>query len=124
MFYGTSPEIFDRATRLRKHMTPAERKLWSHLKQRPLFYHIFRRQHPMGPFIADFYCHSIKLVIELDGNIHKKEDVKQNDIERSRIIESWDIAILRFENGIVLENIELVLNIINEKISMLETEAT
>jgi cyclase len=78
----------------------------------------------MGPFIADFYCHSIKLVIELDGNIHKKEDVKQNDIERSRIIESWDIAIIRFENGIVLENIELVLNIINEKISMLETEAT
>jgi imidazole glycerol-phosphate synthase subunit HisF len=69
MFDGASPLIFERAKDLRKNMTEAEKVLWFHLKQNSGGFK-FRRQHPLGIYIADFYCHKAKLVIELDGTIH------------------------------------------------------
>ena len=75
MFYGASHLIFKRAEELRNRMTSAEEILWKHI-------HInewklkFRRQHPIWNYVVDFYCHGIKLVIELDGGIHDAEDVK------------------------------------------------
>ena len=98
MFYGAGPLIFENAKRLRNNQTHAELVLWGYLKQ-----------HPLGIFIADFYCHSLKLVIELDGSIHNKEDVREYDIYRQKLIEEDGIKVLRFSNDDVEKRIEMVL---------------
>lgn len=70
LFYGASHLIMSRARELRKKMTPSEKTLWEYLKNKQLLGLRFRRQHPIDIFIVDFYCHNIKLVIELDSDIH------------------------------------------------------
>lgn len=77
LFYGASPEIFRRAEILRNNMTGAEQMLWDKINYKQLKGYRFRRQHPINRFIADFYCHKAKLVIELDGNIHDKKEVAE-----------------------------------------------
>jgi very-short-patch-repair endonuclease len=69
MFHDASPEIFSRAKSLRQNMTSSELNLCELIKVRYNKYK-FRLQHPIGPYIADFYCHKLKLVIELDGRHH------------------------------------------------------
>jgi len=69
----------------------------------------FRRQHPIAIYIADFYCHSKKIVIELDGSIHNLPEVKKNDEERQHYMESLGIRVLRFTNKEVSNNIEATL---------------
>ena len=70
MFYGAKPETFQKAKLLCNKMTQAENKLWTLLKIKSVLNLRFRRQHPLDIFIADFYCHELKLVIEVDGEIH------------------------------------------------------
>jgi len=108
MFDGASPLIFEMAKGLRKNMTESEKILWFHLKQSPEGFK-FRRQHPLGIYIADFYCHKAKLVIELDGNVHDDADVKNNDEIRQRSIEEGGIRVVRFKNERVYKEIETVL---------------
>ena len=72
MFYGAAPIIHKQARELRKRQTKAEKVLWDFLTNHKLQVK-FRRQHPIGQFIADFYCHNLKLVIEADGEIHQKK---------------------------------------------------
>ena len=79
MFYGASPNTFDKARLLRNNMTEAETIMWDKLKNRSLFNARFRRQHPIGIFIVDFYCHEYKLAIEIDGEIHLKNEVIEYD---------------------------------------------
>ena len=79
MFYGASPITFDKARLLRNNMTKAEQILWDKLKDRNVFKPRFRRQHPIGIFIVDFYCHEYKLAIEIDGEIHLKKEAKEYD---------------------------------------------
>ena len=87
LFLGANPEIFANAKSLRYNMTQAEAMLWSVL-------HVttsgakFRRQHPLGSYIADFYCHKHKLVIVVDGSIHQLPEVMQNDLEKQLFFES------------------------------------
>src|SRR5881394_4595390 len=85
MFYGASNLIFQRAEELRNTMTPAEEIIWKaiHINEWKLK---FRRQHPIANYVVDFYCHPIKLVIEVDGGIHETEDVKKNDEEREKYL--------------------------------------
>jgi very-short-patch-repair endonuclease len=78
MFAGAEQVLFERAAELRSQPTHAEEVLWSYLKIKPLGFK-FRRQHPYLIYILDFYCHALHLVIEVDGAIHQKEEVKQND---------------------------------------------
>ncbi len=108
MYYNASPLIFERAKLLRNNLTHAEKRLWSILSNKQMLELHFRRQHPLNRFIADFYCHSIKLVIEVDGGIHQKEERKEYDIGRSAEIEKWGIKILRFTNEQVLTDIDSV----------------
>jgi very-short-patch-repair endonuclease len=108
MFYGANRNIFERASELRKNMTEAEKVLWNELKNRQIFKARFRRQHPIDIFIADFYCHEHKLVIEVDGGIHSETDIKEHDIGREFEIEKLGIKILRFTNNEVLADIETV----------------
>ncbi len=111
MFAGASNIIFENAKHLRKNMTHAETVLWFQLRQKPEGYK-FRRQHPLGVYIIDFYCHKIKLAIEIDGSIHEVEHIKQNDLLRQKWIEENGIRVLRFTNKDVLETGELVLQAI------------
>ncbi len=97
MYYGATPFIFQRATELRNTMTAAEASLWKslHINEWKLK---FRRQHPIANYIVDFYCHSLKLVIEIDGDIHDHEDVKKNDAEREKYLKGLGLSMLRFRN--------------------------
>ena len=98
MFYNARPHIFEKAKMLRKNMTEAETKLWRKLKGKRLLGLRFRPQHPIDIFIADFYCHPLKLVIEIDGEIHKSKDQKEYDIGREGELENWGIQVFRFTN--------------------------
>jgi imidazole glycerol-phosphate synthase subunit HisF len=116
MFYGAGRLIFERAKDLRNRMTDAETVLWGYLKQKPLGYK-FRRQHPLGFYIADFYCHKLLLVIEVDGKIHGREDVAKNDKERQHAIESLGLKVVRFTNDEVHKQLEKVVSTIEEFIN-------
>ncbi|MCX6333634.1 MAG: endonuclease domain-containing protein [Bacteroidia bacterium] len=98
MFYGASRNIFERVHGLRKKMTLTEKIMWEELKNTKLFKVKFRRQHPIDIFIVDFYCHELKLAIEIDGEIHLKEEIKEYDNGRIHDIEKLGIKILRFTN--------------------------
>jgi very-short-patch-repair endonuclease len=63
---------------LRKNSTPAEKLLWNHLRRKQLYGLKIRRQHPISPYIVDFYCSQIRLVIEVDGEIHKYQQEQDN----------------------------------------------
>jgi cyclase len=115
MFYNARPIIFERAKRLRKNMTEAEKLLWERLRNKQLGVR-FKPQHPIGHFIADFYCHQAKLVVELDGEIHNKQ--KQYDIGREGEMEEYGIRVLRFKNHEVLEDLEGVVGRIKESLEI------
>jgi very-short-patch-repair endonuclease len=108
MFYGASKKIFLRAIELRNNMTLAEIKLWEELQKKEIFKARWKRQHPVGIFVVDFYCHKYKLAIEVDGDIHLQEEVREHDDGRSHDIEKLGIRILRFKNQEVFEEIESV----------------
>jgi cyclase len=92
-------------------MTHAEMILWSHLKAGVNAVK-FRRQHPLGIYVADFYCHQIKLIIEVDGSIHNKKEIKTHDIERESILIAEGYTVIRFSNYQVLNETEFVLSTI------------
>lgn len=116
MFMGASNLIFKNAHTLRNNMTPAEMILWGHLKSNQLGTK-FRRQHPLGIYIADFYCHQHKIIIELDGSIHDVPEIAINDIERQCNIENDGIKVLRFKNEEIFSQLEKVLETIKQTIS-------
>lgn len=96
-----------RAKELRQRMTPEEQIIWQHLRNNRLNGLHFRRQQVIDGFIADFYCHSAALVIEVDGKIHEKQ--AEYDAERDRILSARGLRSLRIRNEEVRENIEGVL---------------
>jgi cyclase len=86
MFLGADKAIFQRAEALRNSQTETEKILWEYLRTKP-FGCKFRRQHPLISYVADFYCHSLKLIIEIDGSVHEDKDVAVYDIERQKNLE-------------------------------------
>lgn len=116
MFYGAKAEIFNRAAKLRENETEAEKLLWAYLSKRQLSGLKFRRQHPISSFIVDFYCHSKKLVIELDGEIHDQIDQEDYDVGRKYELESLGLKVLKFKNQEVFDDVELVLKSIKESV--------
>ena len=109
MFYGASSNIFEKAKVLRGNMTEAETVLWEKLSNKKLDGHRFRRQHSISSFIADFYCHKAKLVIEVDGEVHQHEEQADYDEGRNYDIESLGIKVVRFSNREVIYDIDEVL---------------
>jgi very-short-patch-repair endonuclease len=108
MFEGANPIVFELAKELRRNMTEAEVKLWFHLKQGVSGFK-FRRQHPLKIYIADFYCHKLKLVIEADGRIHNKPEVKEYDAVREQNLTEWGYVVVRFTNEQILKEEEKVI---------------
>lgn len=68
----------------------------------------FRRQHVIQPYIVDFYCHEIGLVIELDGSQHGTEDGKEYDVERTKFLEALDLTVVRYWNHDVMSQMDVV----------------
>ena len=99
-------------------MPKAEIILWSKLRRKQLQDERFRRQYSIGSYVVDFYCPSLKLAIEVDGDSHTDASM-YHDQERQEFIESYGIRFLRFTNDDVCENLEWVLDEIYETIEHL-----
>jgi very-short-patch-repair endonuclease len=102
----------DKSRLLRKNQTDAERKLWSLLRNRQIAGVKFRRQFPIEKYILDFYSPELKLCIESDGGQHYDESGLQRDQERTSVLTSLGVNVLRFNNRDVLINIEGVYDVI------------
>ena len=87
-----------RARELRHGATDAEQHLWRRLRDRRLSGHNFRRQHPVGGFIADFACLEAKLIVEVDGGQHFEAEGEMKDQRRTASLECAGFAVLRFDN--------------------------
>ncbi|MBL8881493.1 MAG: DUF559 domain-containing protein [Hyphomicrobium sp.] len=98
------------ARRLRRRQTEEERKLWARLRDRRLNGLKFRRQAPCGPFIADFLCEQVRLIIELDGSQHAREEHARADEERSQALKALGYEVIRIWNAEIKNNIEGVLD--------------
>jgi very-short-patch-repair endonuclease len=103
-----------RARRLRRATTDAERRLWLHLRHLPVEGTHFRRQATIGPYFADFACHTRRLVVELDGGQHNFGQQAKRDADRDRYFETNGYRVLRFRNNDVLSNTQGVLEVIVE----------
>jgi imidazole glycerol-phosphate synthase subunit HisF len=119
MFKGANHLVFELAKDLRRNMTDAETVLWLHLKA-GINGLKFRRQHPIGIYIADFYCHKIKLIIEADGGIHTKKEVKEYDEKRERDLIDMGNTIIRFTNDEIMKGVEKVIADIETKVEELK----
>jgi very-short-patch-repair endonuclease len=111
----TSAAIQIRARQLRYEQTPAEAKLWDFLRDRQLDGYKFRRQHPIGRFIVDFYCPEQKLVVEIDGPVHHEQT--DRDEERTQVLQASGYRVYRWTNEQVEENLAEVLNVLQRFLS-------
>ncbi|TAH32598.1 MAG: endonuclease domain-containing protein [Alphaproteobacteria bacterium] len=94
---------------LRQDMTLAEILLWQELKSSQLEGLKFRRQQPLGSYIADFYCPDKKLIIEIDGASHEFSIIYEKDLEKEKFLNELGCTVIRFTNEDVKKNIEGVL---------------
>jgi len=114
MYFGAGRSILETARMLRRNMSPAEKLLWNRLSGKQIEGVRFRRQHPIDIFIADFYCHEARLVIELDGGIHTQK--KEYDEDRTADMEKHFIKVLRFKNSEVESDVVSVINKIENEV--------
>ena len=108
--HGADLNTKSKARILRKSMTSAEKTLWNKLRRGQLKGMYFRRQHPYGIYILDFFCHEANLVIEVDGGVHFGS--REYDEERTQYLESTGLKVIRFRNEDVEENIDKVIEAI------------
>jgi very-short-patch-repair endonuclease len=111
-------QLFEYARTLRKEMTQAETVLWKCIRNKKLGVK-FRRQHPMDAYILDFYCHELKLGIEVDGSIHEYADNKLYDAYRTIQLKEYEVKIIRFKNEEVLNDLKEVVERIKNLIPSL-----
>lgn len=116
MFEGASPLLFERAKDFRRNMTDAETALWILIKGGVNGLK-FRRQHPIGFYVADFYCHKAKLIIEVDGSIYDENATKEADQIRQKELEEWGYRVIRFTNSQVLKQSEKVITSITKTLT-------
>lgn len=106
------------ARKLRQEQTPAEALMWERLRHNKLDGHKFYRQYPIGRYIADFYCSSRKLIIELDGVVHDTERSKEYDRIRDITLKATGMRVIRFRNEQVASDMEAVLAEIRYQLSL------
>ena len=111
----TTPKIFARAKELRRDMTPAEIKLYAHLRAHQMGGVHFRTQHAIGNYIVDFCAPRKKLIVELDGSQHIEQE--EYDEERTAYLKSKGYRVLRFWNNDITKNIDSVLTVIWDTLS-------
>ena len=101
---------------LRKNLTAEEAVLWKALKSKQIDKFKWRKQHPVGNYILDFYCPKAKLCIELDGKEHYTFQGAKEDYQRTMYLNSKGIRVLRFENRLIWENYDRVISIIKQEL--------
>jgi very-short-patch-repair endonuclease len=106
------PRRIAQARHLRKASTPAERRLWSRLRNHQLYGYKFRRQHPIGDRVVDFFCHEAQLAIELDGSGHGYAAREAADRRRTSELLDSGIRVIRFWNEEVVRDIDWVIEAI------------
>lgn len=104
------PYIKDLARGFRKKPSGPEKLLWEALRNRKIGGLKFRRQFPFGRYIADFYCHEAKLIIEIDGISHEDRDQKNYDECRDQIMKINGLNVMRFKNDEIMNDLDRVLN--------------
>jgi very-short-patch-repair endonuclease len=114
MWKGASPQIFSYAKKLRENPTEAEEKLWFAVRDNQIEGYKFRRQHPLSVYVADFYCHALKLVIEVDGDYHLSAEQQFLDDKRTSDIEFQGLKVIRFTNEEVMLKLSEVIDRIKE----------
>lgn len=110
MFYGAVPKLFEFAKILRLNQTKAEKLLWAKLSKKNMLGFRFRTQHPVKYFVADFYCHRLRLVIEVDGGKSRVPEEYEYDKSRDDELKKLGIKVLRFKSAEVLEDLDLVID--------------
>src|SRR5688572_30939788 len=110
---SVSYEMRERAKKLRREMTPAEKTLWKEVRANRLSGLHFRRQQIIHGYFADFYCHQYELIVELDGGIHVLQ--KEYDAEREAYLTALGFRIIRFRNEDITNNLKAVLQKIVEE---------
>ncbi len=101
--------LLDLCREFRKCPTTTEAMLWRCLRDRKLNGHKFRRQHAIGRYVVDFYCHELKLVIEIDGGIHWRREIQSSDKIRQRFLEEQGYSVVRVSAEDVKRNLRGVL---------------
>lgn len=119
MFEGAPPKLFAFAKANRHRSTPAESKLWEMLKGNQLAGYKFRRQHPVGYYILDFYCHRKKLAIEVDGEYHLTPEQQSYDAQRKDFLQVLGIKEIRFSNYQVMNDMNRVGEVILKELENL-----
>ncbi len=100
------PETVANARRLRRALSPPEARLWVRLRQRAPGLPIFRRQHPIGPYVLDFFCASARLAIEIDGMSHDVENRPERDRRRDAWLEARGVTVMRVPAGDVIRSLD------------------
>ena len=118
--FDHTPAKTARARRLRRGMTAAEMRLWSRLRSAQQRGYSFRRQHPMGPYVLDFYRRQLGLVVEVDGSHHGHPDQRKADARRSEWLAERGLAVLRFWNDDILRDMPRVVDEICRTLERLE----
>ena len=103
------PQLLEFAKTMRTNATDAENLMWQLLRAKRFMNLKFRRQHVIAPYIVDFYCHKLGLVIELDGSQHGTDQGKEYDAERTKFLEALDLMVVRYWNHDVLSRTDVVL---------------
>ena len=104
------------ARKLRRNQTDAEQLLWSKLRRKQVHGITINRQKPIGLYIVDFYCHTAKMVIEIDGGQHYERNGASIDSERDRLFENLGLKVLRFSNREVFQELDWVLESIYSEV--------
>jgi len=116
-FYNAKEGVIDFSRKLRKRMTPGEKILWKKLRRKKIKGVRIRRQHPIEYYIADFYCHEARLVIEVDGLIHNSKERINYDLNRNAEMDRLGIKVIRFSDWEVKNNMTQVIAIITNEIN-------
>ena len=104
-----NPQLLEFAKTMRSNATDAESLMWQLLRAKRFMNLKFRRQHVIAPYIVDFYCHELGLVIELDGSQHGTGDAIEYDTERTKFLEVLGLKVVRYWNHDVLGRTDVVL---------------
>ena len=99
-------------------MTGAEARLWSKLRMKQFQELKFRRQHGIGPYIVDFYCPELSLVIEVDGDSHADANQIRKDRQRENYLRSLGLQVIRYQNNDVMKNLDGVLEDLSKRVTL------
>ena len=121
-FLKNDPILKPRRRKLRHKQTEAEAAFWGHVRNRRFKKLRFIRQYSLGPYILDFYCPSVMLAVELDGGQHNESESKTYDEARTEYLKTQGVEVLRFWNNDVLTDMDSILRMLWEKVTLLPLE--